>query len=188
LHTIRIALTSSFVSDSCVTACRRCSSQYYTNNRSNSFVRDGVLYLKPTLTQEFLGGDESKLMNGGVIDLWGSTPADQCTGNAFFGCQRAAGGGGNVLNPIQSARLRTANSFSFKYGRVEIRAQLPRGDWIWPALWMMPRHNAYGGWPASGEIDIMESRGNPPGYPLGGHNAYGSTLHWSAQEHTQQGG
>ena len=85
-----------------------------------------------------------------------------------------------MLNPIQSARLRTANSFSFKYGRVEIRAQLPRGDWIWPAIWMMPRYNAYGGWPASGEIDIMESRGNAPGYPLGGHNAYGSTLHWSA--------
>jgi hypothetical protein len=147
-----------------------------------------VLHLKPTLTQEFLGGDESKLMSGGVIDLWGSTPADQCTGNAFFGCQRAAGGGGNVLNPIQSARLRTAQSFSFKYGRVEIRAKLPRGDWIWPAIWMMPRHNAYGGWPASGEIDIMESRGNAPGYPLGGHNAYGSTLHWSTNTSTSKQG
>lgn len=34
------------------------------------------------------------------------------------------------------------------------------GDWLWPAIWMMPRYNAYGTWPASGEIDIMESRGN----------------------------
>ena len=149
--------------------------QYYTNNRSNSFVRDGVLYLKPTLTSDFLGDN---LMSGTSIDLWGSTPADQCTGNAFFGCQRVAGGGGNVINPIQSARIRTAQSFSFKYGRVEIRAKLPKGDWIWPALWMLPRYNAYGGWPASGEIDIMESRGNAPGYPEGGHDAFGSTLHW----------
>lgn len=150
--------------------------QYYTNNRSNSFVRDGVLFLKPTLTSELIG-DES-LMGGTELNLWGSTPADQCTGNAFYGCQRSAGGGGNVLNPIQSARLRTAQSFSFKYGRVEIRAKLPKGDWIWPAMWMLPRWNAYGAWPASGEIDIMESRGNAPSYAGGGYDAYGSTLHW----------
>jgi len=59
-----------------------------------------------------------------------------------------------------SARLRTVNSFYFQYGRVEVRAKLPAGDWLWPAIWMMPRFNAYGMWPASGEIDIMESRGN----------------------------
>ena len=37
---------------------------------------------------------------------------------------------------------------------------MPVGDWLWPAIWMMPRHNQYGGWPASGEIDLVESRGN----------------------------
>jgi beta-glucanase (GH16 family) len=69
---------------------------------------------------------------------------------------------------------------------VEVRAQLPKGDWIWPAIWMLPRWNTYGGWPASGEIDIMESRGNSPAsYPNtpgvgGGHNSYSSTLHWGA--------
>lgn len=36
------------------------------------------------------------------------------------------------MHPIQSARLRTSKSFSFKYGRVEIRAQMSRGDWLWP--------------------------------------------------------
>jgi beta-glucanase (GH16 family) len=70
------------------------------------------------------------------------------------------------------------NSFAFKYGRVEVRAKLPKGDWIWPAIWMLPKHNAYGTWPASGEIDIMESRGNGASYPLGGNDAFGSTLHW----------
>lgn len=43
---------------------------------------------------------------------------------------------------------------------------------------MLPVDNAYGNWPASGEIDIMESRGNGPEYAAGGNNKFGSTLHW----------
>lgn len=39
--------------------------------------------------------------------------------------------GGNFINPIQSARLRTINSVAIKYGKVEVRARLPRGDWLW---------------------------------------------------------
>lgn len=117
------------------------------------------------------------------MNLWGSNPSDQCTGNAYYGCQRTGGGGGNILNPIQSARIRSSDSFSFRYGRVEIKAKLPRGDWIWPAIWMLPRYNNYGTWPASGEIDIMESRGNlhyamQDGGGDGGCNSFGSTLHW----------
>lgn len=63
-----------------------------------------------------------------------------------------------------SGKLTTAKSFSITYGRVQVRAKLPKGNWLWPAIWMLPRYNEYGGWPASGEIDIMESRGNE-GYP-----------------------
>jgi len=64
-----------------------------------------------------------------------------------------------------------------------VRAQLPRGDWLWPAIWMLPQDNVYGPWPASGEIDIMESRGNSPGYIANtgqhmGCDSYGATLHW----------
>lgn len=40
-------------------------------------------------------------------------------------------------------------------------------DWLWPAIWLLPEKNAYGQWPASGEIDLMESRGNKPGYVKG---------------------
>jgi hypothetical protein len=40
-------------------------------------------------------------------------------------------------------------------------------DWLWPAIWLLPEKNAYGQWPASGEIDLMESRGNKPGYIKG---------------------
>jgi len=149
--------------------------EYYTNNRSNSYVRDGILYLKPTLTADNIG--VKNLKNGFVMDLWGSSPADLCTGNAFYGCERAGGAAGNVLNPIQSARVRTVNSFAFKYGRLEIKAKLPRGDWLWPALWLLPKYNSYGNWPASGEIDIVESRGNQ-NYSPGGVNQFGATLHW----------
>jgi len=150
--------------------------EYYTNNRTNSYVRDSILYLKPTLTADTIG--EANLHSGFSLSLWGSEPANLCTGNAFYGCQRDAGGGGNIINPIQSARIRTSSSFAFKYGRIEIRAKLPRGDWLWPAIWLLPKRNSYGDWPASGEVDIVESRGNGPSYPYGGDNVVASTLHW----------
>jgi beta-glucanase (GH16 family) len=50
-----------------------------------------------------------------------------------------SGAGGNILNPIMSARLRSVKSFAFKYGRLEIKAKMPKGDWIWPALWLLPK-------------------------------------------------
>jgi beta-glucanase (GH16 family) len=130
--------------------------EYYTNNRTNSFVEDGVLFLQPTFTADKIGEDA---LENGSMNLYGSTPADECTSNQFFGCERSAGNG-NIINPIQSARLRSIKSVNFKYGRAEIRAKMPKGDWIWPGIWMIPTDNAYGGWPASGEIDIVESRGN----------------------------
>jgi len=66
--------------------------------------------------------------------------------------------------------LRTAESFAFKYGRVEVKAKTPVGDWLWPAIWLLPKDQEYGQWPASGEIDIFESRGNDASYPAGGNN------------------
>ena len=53
---------------------------------------------------------------------------------------------------------------------------MPKGDWIWPAIWMLPKNAEYGNWPSSGEIDIVESRGNA-NCP-NGVNSFGSTLHW----------
>eukprot|EP00164_Ancoracysta_twista_P006269 GFYU01008709.1.p1 GENE.GFYU01008709.1~~GFYU01008709.1.p1 ORF type:complete len:388 (-),score=122.60 GFYU01008709.1:71-1234(-) len=149
--------------------------EMYVNNRTNSYVKDSVLYIKPTLTADNIG--EANLHSGFTMDMWGSSPADQCTGEHWWGCFRNAGDGGNILPPVQSARLRTAESFNFKYGKVEIRAKLPKGDWLWPAMWLLPRHNAYGNWPASGEIDLVESRGNANGYPEG-VQSFASTLHW----------
>ena len=54
------------------------------------------------------------------------------------------------IKKAHSARLRTVNSFTCRYCRVEVEAKLPKGDWIWPAIWMLPKHLSYGKWPASG--------------------------------------
>eukprot|EP01098_Paradermamoeba_levis_P008399 TRINITY_DN3483_c0_g1_i2.p1 TRINITY_DN3483_c0_g1~~TRINITY_DN3483_c0_g1_i2.p1 ORF type:complete len:390 (+),score=103.59 TRINITY_DN3483_c0_g1_i2:83-1252(+) len=149
--------------------------QYYSNNRSNSYVRNSTLFMKPTLTSDKIG--DANVLNGYTMDMWGLDPPSQCTGNAFYGCFRQSNGA-NIINPIQSALVRTIDSFSGTNFRVEIRAKLPVGDWIWPAIWLLPKHNFYGDWPASGEIDIMESRGNSPAYSPGGYDQFGSTLHW----------
>ena len=57
---------------------------------------------------------------------------------------------------------KVTSKFHQKYGRVEIRAKHPGGRGLWPAIWMMPQYSVYGGWPASGEIDIFEGRGQNP--------------------------
>lgn len=66
-----------------------------------------------------------------------------------------------------SGRIRTTNLFTQAYGLFEFRAKLPAGQGLWPALWMMPAADTYGGWPRSGEIDIMESTGQNTGQVQG---------------------
>jgi beta-glucanase (GH16 family) len=61
-----------------------------------------------------------------------------------------------------SARLRTLNKGDWTYGRFEARMKLPYGQGLWPAFWMLPTDWVYGGWAASGEIDIMEIVGDEP--------------------------
>ncbi|MBI3138381.1 MAG: family 16 glycosylhydrolase [Sphingobacteriales bacterium] len=63
-------------------------------------------------------------------------------------------------SPYTSARLLSRDKFSFKYGKIEARAKLPAGAGTWPAIWMLGNNIGTVGWPACGEIDIMEHRGN----------------------------
>ncbi|KAA0215051.1 MAG: hypothetical protein DYG94_03610 [Leptolyngbya sp. PLA3] len=56
-----------------------------------------------------------------------------------------------------SARLRTQGAFEFRYGRVEARIKVPKGQGLWAAFWMLPTNSPYGEWAASGEIDIIET-------------------------------
>lgn len=59
--------------------------------------------------------------------------------------------------PYTSARLNTRYKGDFTYGRFEARIKLPGGQGSWPAFWMLPTDYEYGGWPKSGEIDILET-------------------------------
>lgn len=67
-----------------------------------------------------------------------------------------------------SARLKTRKNernvplFSKKYGRFEFRAKLPVGQGLWPALWLLPEDEKYGPWASSGEIDVVETKGQDP--------------------------
>jgi beta-glucanase (GH16 family) len=61
-----------------------------------------------------------------------------------------------------SARINTAGNFERAYGLFEARIQLPRGQGIWPAFWILGANVANAGWPGCGEVDIMENRGQQP--------------------------
>lgn len=61
-----------------------------------------------------------------------------------------------------SARIKTQGHFSFTYGRVEARMELPQAQGMWPAFWMLGDNIGTAGWPACGEIDIMELIGRQP--------------------------
>ncbi len=70
-----------------------------------------------------------------------------------------------------SSRITTQDNFEFTYGRVEVRAKLPQGGGTWPAIWMLGSDFDEVGWPETGEIDIMEQKGNDP-------NSIHGTLHY----------
>ncbi len=74
-----------------------------------------------------------------------------------------------------SSRLITKGKQQFKFGRIDIRAALPEGKGIWPALWMLGSNIDAVGWPACGEIDIMELTGDVPNRIVGTVH-YGSNL------------
>lgn len=81
--------------------------------------------------------------------------------------KQEAGGG------YTSARLKSVDLQEFQYGRIDIRAKLPEGQGIWPALWMLGANFPESGWPSCGEIDIMELVGHQPSTVHG-------TAHWGA--------
>jgi beta-glucanase (GH16 family) len=88
-------------------------------------------------------------------------------GNLVIEARKESIGGFNY----SSGRMTTQNKKTFKFGRIDIRAKLPVGKGIWPALWMLGTNITSVSWPACGEIDIMELIGTYPGRIHG-------TIHW----------
>ena len=109
-----------------------------------------------------LGGFTYETGGGG----WGNNENEVYTSNAS---NVSVGGGSLHITAVASGtgknqtytsgRITTTNSFSQAYGLFEFRAKMPAGQGLWPAIWMMPKGSAYGVWPNSGEIDVLETRG-----------------------------
>ncbi len=111
---------------------------------------------------------------------------ERTTGPALPASQRPdpAQPGALVTRDYSSARLTTRGKASWRYGRIEVRANLPQGQGTWPAIWMLPEANTYGPWAASGEIDILEAvnLGVPCAACAGGKEAtILGTLHFGKQ-------
>ena len=91
-----------------------------TDSPSNSFVKDGKLYILPTLTSDVIGKDA--IFNGYTYNLTG------CTNEDWKACGIVSNSTtGTVINPVQSARLTTRKSHNIQFGRVEVRAKIPTG-------------------------------------------------------------
>jgi len=104
----------------------------------------------------------AELGRGPNNDGWGNGEAQTYTDSA----DNLRVSGGSLLieahktgSDWTSARIKTQAKRSFKYGKIEFRAKLPSGVGPWPAAWMMGENIATAGWPACGEIDVMEWRG-----------------------------
>lgn len=141
-----------------------------TNDQDNVYIgENGVLYLRPTLQDEFLVG------NNTVIDLRNQG----CNSKDWTDCVATTNTtNGTIVNPVKSGTVNTKLGAAIQYGRVEVMAKLPAGDWLWPSIVLYPRNETYGEWPKSGQIDLAQSRGNNFTYKQGGNNIIASTLHF----------
>lgn len=106
--------------------------QCYTDRPENAFAKDGVLHIE-AIEEDFSGPKFSEK-------------------HADYDREDKA-----KSSPFTSARLQTKNKMSIRYGRIDVRAKVAAGQGMWSAIWMLPNDSVYGGWPASGEIDIMEA-------------------------------
>ena len=117
-------------------------------------------------TYEFGTGD-----NGwGNNELQSYSDQNTTVSNGFLFIEARREGANNY----SSSRIITRDKQSFQYGRVDIRALLPKGQGIWPALWMLGSNFSSVGWPRCGEIDIMELVGGGEGKDDVVHG----TVHW----------
>lgn len=136
----------------------------YKNSDENVKVENGKLLIIPTFVENKYGAD---FVRRGTISL------DKCTCSPDSHECRRQGLGSSILPPIISGRINSKNSFAFLYGRVEIRAKLPRGDWIYPLLSLEAVNPMQGG-SIQPMIRIASASGNselrtPEGTDLSGH-------------------
>ena len=175
--------------------------QYYADDTSVLYVNatDGTLRITPGLFAglgplETVEGHPPYLAEDVMRGTCTPYPAcatykvPACTGAGAIGACEATGGawsslGPTVIKPTTSAHISTKGKFEFTYGRLELRVRLPAGDWLWPSVWLLSAADSYGlAWPLSGQMDVVESRGNGPAFTLNGqpagHDVASSTFHY----------
>lgn len=109
------------------------SFDWTTSDATNSFVDAEGLHIVPTLTNETTPITNDQIFNGYTLNL---TADGTCTSTTAANCViHSDNGKGYAINPVRSARLNTMGKKTIKYGKVEIVAKMPQGDWLWPALW-----------------------------------------------------
>lgn len=149
--------------------CSVCSAQTVAGNWASTYSNEFS-------DSSSLNGWSYDLGNGGPsLPGWGNNELQNYTSNA----ENVSVFGGNLnitaiaktdtfgKQSYTSARIKSDKVFTQTGGLFEFRCKLPAGQGLWPAVWMLPADNAYGGWPTSGEIDILESRGQEPGLVQG---------------------
>lgn len=122
---------------------------YHNEQQSTVSVKNGILKIKPMILEKEYGEN---------IAAYGTLILSECTSNISAECLRKATSF-NILPPVISARLITSN-FHFRYGKIEIRAKFPEGDWLYPEMWLKPKYGYYGSDYSSGCVILGLARGN----------------------------
>lgn len=151
-------------------------------------IQFSVLALSAQTIPKLLWAEEFDYAGAPSAENWGYDTGDHGWGNNELQNYTSDSENAFVVNGVltikaikngekwTSARLVSKNKRDFLYGRIEVSAKLPLGVGTWPAIWMLPTDWSYGGWPESGEIDIMEHVGYEPGVVHG-------TVHTKAYNH-----
>ena len=135
---------------------------------TNADIKDYAQYTELVWSDEFGGSgalDASKWMYNLGGGGWGNNELEVYTNSTDNVTQS---GGNLVIKALQSGgnytsgRVLTKGKQNFKYGRVDVRAKVPQGKGIWPAIWMLGSDIDQNNWPKCGEIDMMELRGQTP--------------------------
>ncbi|XP_045462189.1 uncharacterized protein LOC123672218 [Harmonia axyridis] len=126
----------------------------YTSKPEVLKVADGRLLIKPVLSSSLFGRDFETSPE--VYNLGSS-----CTGKlGTSDCYHQASDSYLIKPPVASAQITTKSSFNFLYGKIEVKAKLPKGDWIYPELYLNPKNEEYGENFQSGQIRIAFLPGN----------------------------
>lgn len=113
-----------------------------TDDSKNSFTDSEGLHIVPTLTTESTSITEAQLIDGYSLNLTKAGGDGSCTSTDVKMCSvRSNATLGYILPPARSARMTTKGKKSIKYGRVEVVAKMPKGDWLWPAICTSPSQN-----------------------------------------------